>query len=445
MAHVYFSFLGTNDYVECMYCRENLQSIGPVRFVQEATILFNCRDWGKEDRILIFTTRDAEKKNWFDDGHRSEDGQVLRRKGLERCIRELNLPSPHRNIMIPEGYSEEEIWEIFNRINDNLETGDSVVFDITHAFRSIPLVAASVLHYAKALKQVKLQGIYYGAFEALGPTKQVRDMNVEDRKVRVLDLTALDQLMDWTTATDRFLESGDARMAGALARAGVEPIRKAARHSNSAVKAIESLGEALHRFSDMLSTCRGKEISSVATRLRDQVRQCRDLDLLPPFRPLFDTIDKRLDTFCGDDLQQGLVAVRWCLNHGLIQQGFTFLEEILFSHVILGIGENPLDRTMRDIASQAFTIVNYKWVDTPEEWDNPARERQDITRQMIRFIQEEKALPPEMERVRSERNDLNHAGFTLHARKVKFAHRFENNLRKILAVVEPILWKQSHS
>ncbi|HOV84916.1 MAG TPA: TIGR02221 family CRISPR-associated protein [Syntrophobacteraceae bacterium] len=438
MANIYVSFLGTNDYLECIYCGDGLEPVGPVRFVQQATIKNNCSTWGADDRILIFTTEEAERKNWLDNGHRNKEGKILERKGLRCCIGKMELSVPHENVTIPEGYSEDEIWQIFKRLNDCLCPGDNVVFDITHALRSIPLVAVVVLNYAKALKHVSLRGIYYGAFEALGSYDQVKAMEVESRKVRILDLTALDQLMDWTVATHRFLESGDARMAGALAAASVRSILKETRGKDREADTIRKLGTELHRFSDMLSTCRGQEITAVAAALKEQVQQCRGLDLLPPFRPLFDTIEKRLEKFAGDDLRQGLTAVRWCLDHGLIQQGFTFLEELLFSYVVLGVGADPLDTTLRDVASQAFTLVNRKWDDTPEQWYSPAKDHPDTTRRMIGFIQAQGNLCQEVEKVRSARNDLNHAGFCRNCIRARDGRRFGEKLRSSLDAVEKL-------
>jgi hypothetical protein len=44
MARVYLSFLGTNDYLLCIYYFQEKEIQG-IRFVQEATISMNCRDW----------------------------------------------------------------------------------------------------------------------------------------------------------------------------------------------------------------------------------------------------------------------------------------------------------------------------------------------------------------------------------------------------------------
>ncbi|MBU0698719.1 MAG: TIGR02221 family CRISPR-associated protein, partial [Proteobacteria bacterium] len=73
MARVYLSFLGTNDYLSCCYFK-NDKKLENVRFVQQATLKFFCDDWTLEDRILIFTTDEAYRKNWLNDGHQDHEG-----------------------------------------------------------------------------------------------------------------------------------------------------------------------------------------------------------------------------------------------------------------------------------------------------------------------------------------------------------------------------------
>lgn len=443
MARVYISFLGTNDYLECYYCRgaESLTA-KPVRFVQEATVRDNCSDWGPGDRIIIFTTKDAEAKNWHNDGHTDKDGNILQRKGLLACLEELNLPVPIANQTIDEGYNEEQVWKIFQEVFKILKQGDEVVFDITHALRSIPVLAMVVLQYAKIMKKVKLGGIYYGAFEALGNITEVRRKPVQDRRPPIVDLTALNGLMDWSIATDRFLESGDVKSAGALAKAGVHSILKETRGKDEAAQIIKRLAGSLKQFNNMLATCRGPEITHASAGLKNWIDKCQHLELPSPFRPLFTLIQKRLDSFTGDSLKDGLAAVRWCAEYNLIQQGFTMLEEVLFSYVVSGTGNDPLNTNMREIASQALKIMSLKIVEQLDLWKAPAKDHPELTLKMINFVNQHRDLHKMAESLRQQRNDLNHAGFTENAAQLERADRFGKELKNLLTRAENILKNQ---
>ena len=133
MNKVYLSFLGATDYIPCTYFRENIGEVKNARFVQQAMIGLFCKDWNQEDRICIFTTNAAETKNWNDNGHVRKYASEC--KGLKSCIDQFNLDVDVRNISIPEGKNEKEIWEVFQIIYDCINLNDEVIFDITHAFR----------------------------------------------------------------------------------------------------------------------------------------------------------------------------------------------------------------------------------------------------------------------------------------------------------------------
>lgn len=441
MARVYISFLGTNDYLECFYCRgDQILTPTPVRFVQEATIRDNCMDWGPDDRIIIFTTRDAEAKNWADNGHIDpRTCEILKRKGLHSCLTDMGLKVPFQNRLIPEGHTEEQVWEVFQQVFDELRMEDEVVFDITHAFRSIPLLAIVILQYAKIIKKVSLKGIYYGAFEVLGNFQNVNRTPLEDRRAPIVELTALNSLMDWSIATDRFLETCDAKSAGILAKAGVQEVLKKTRGKDEAAQAIKRLGSSLEAFTNMLSTCRGPEISSAALDLKRNVDRCRDLSLPEPFRPLFEKIQERLDAFRGDSLRDGLAAVRWCADHNLIQQGYTILEEVLFGHVVSGVGHDCLDTEARNIASQAFAIVSQGFEQSPDRWHAPAGNKPTLTRRMISFLKTHPDLHKAVDRLRQLRNDLNHAGFCNNYIRLSSARDFALRLRELITQTEAIL------
>ena len=168
MSKVYISFLGTNDYLPCTYFKDS-REMENVRFVQQATLEFFCRRWTGKDRIIIFSTEGAFRRNWLDDGHKDKDtGGIKKCIGLNNCIKKLNLLPVLKRVSIPEGKSEQEIWDIFQIVFEDLKPEDEVIFDITHAFRSIPMLAIVILNYSKVMKNITIGGIYYGAFEVLG-------------------------------------------------------------------------------------------------------------------------------------------------------------------------------------------------------------------------------------------------------------------------------------
>jgi len=409
MANVFISFLGTNDYLHCTYYRDNFEE-KDVRFVQEATIKYCCRNWDSEDRIVIFITKEAKIKNWMDNGH--IDRKTKKRKqciGLKNCIDNLRLNPQVQQIDIPDGHNEDEIWEIFKIVYDSLNSGDKAIFDITHAFRSIPMLAIVLLNYAKVLKNVSLAGIYYGAFEVLGSYHQASEKPLEKRRAPILDLTTFDQLMDWSFAVDRFLEAGDAKAISGLSKRAVAPVLEKSKGKDRAAAAVKYVADALDTYTRTLATCRGLEISTSVEHLKQELANCMDVDLVKPLQPLFEYINKQVGFYKGDIISDGIQAAKWCLEHNLIQQGFTILQEILITNFIICTSGDPTDKNQRNIAASAISI--YQQNIPEDKWTGVAGSFPEITKQYNYLYKKEVDLVEVLDALTELRNDLNHAGF----------------------------------
>lgn len=434
MTRAYLSFLGTNDYLPCTY-HFNHKETREVRFVQEATISMNCQDWSSEDRILIFTTKEAYEKNWLDNGH-SKNGERQPREGLDQRLKKLNLKVPIQNVIIPEGKSEAEIWEIFKILYDHIQTDEKIIFDITHSFRSIPMLAMVVLNYGKVLKGINILGIYYGAFEVLGTIKEAEKKPLKNRRVPIFDLTPFDNLLEWSLAIDRFLISGDANQAGCLAQQGVLPLMTESKGKHQAAVSIRSVGQTLQSFTRNITTCRGKEISPSLTRLKEAIQLSRHIDLIKPLRPLLEHVDRQLAFFTGDDVRDGIQAVRWCWNHNLIQQGYTILREFSINFILNQIKLDGMNKHFRELVTQAAYIYNRKFKDNFEKWADLAKKNEEVTRQVLSVFDSYPEWAKIIDAVMKNRNDINHAGFSETA---KSADKLKSDLIVLLEKVEKIL------
>ena len=154
MSKKFLSFLGINNY-DLVHYIHNAKGMGEYisRFIQEALVKTVCRDWDSSDKAIIFITNEAKKANWYNKTDENRRLKIL----LE------NTQLDSSGVLIPTGQNEEEIWEIFHTIINNIEEGDKIVLDITHALRYIPMLATIILDYAKVVKNIEILGIYYGA------------------------------------------------------------------------------------------------------------------------------------------------------------------------------------------------------------------------------------------------------------------------------------------
>lgn len=438
MAKVFISVLGTNNYVPCSYMYRDQIVIKETRFVQEATVSLCCRDWSDKDRILIFTTDEAEKKNWLDDGHCDcKTRTPIKQQGLKTILEALKLKPKVTNVKIPEGESEKQIWEIFQAIFDNLHQGDEIVFDITHAFRSIPMLVMVVLSYAKVIKSVTLTGIYYGALEVLGNPRDVSKMPLDKRKAPIFDLTEFDRLLDWTTAVDRFVSSGDASLTAQLAQGAVRDRLKMSRGADVEAKAVRKLAKLMNDFTTNIAACRGKNISRSASDLIRQIdSHGNSLEkVLPAITPLLKSVRRAMEGFVGDEIKDGIAAARWCKEHNLIQQGFTILTETLVSYLVNQVGDDFRERTNRQRATSSIEIFKRKL--PKDKWEGPAASDSDKTRKFLDLFNERPDLANFFTSVygnfKQYRDDINHGGFRANAHK---SEKFELVLSDILHQAE---------
>ena len=52
-------------------------------------------------------------------------------------------------------------------------------------------------------------------------------------------------------------------------------------------------------------------------------------EVIKPFQPILQTLSEKTAPFSGETLSDGIRAAEWCLNHNMIQQGYTILQEVL--------------------------------------------------------------------------------------------------------------------
>jgi len=100
--------------------------------------------------------------------------------------------------VIPFGRDEQEQISILRQMADLVEKGDRVSMDITHGFRSLPMLGLTSAMFLKQLKGATVDGIYYGALDM-----------TDTSGTPVLRLDGLLLLTDWLAAISAFRVSGD--------------------------------------------------------------------------------------------------------------------------------------------------------------------------------------------------------------------------------------------
>lgn len=424
MARKYLAFLGTNPYEECYYIFDGKPCLPkPCRFVQEALTSILCKTWTDNDRILIFTTTEAKDKNWV-----SSDEWV----GLNDRLHSLNLPCAFEQIDIPDGNSEEALWEIFDVVFQYVQEGDEIIFDITHAFRSLPMLALIILNYARFVKRCTLSGIYYGAFETLGRIQEVKKMPVEQRNAPIFDLTPFVSLLDWTVGIDRFLNTGDASVISDLTAKNIRPILKETRGQDSHAQNLRKMAQAIFDFAQNSATCRGKELPEAALAVQKNIAHAIQSSehLVKPLKPLLEKMQTRFQAYQHhQDMLNIFQVVKWCSTHNLIQQGLTLLEEGVITDLCQKLGLDADNFDDRHTVSGAIAIIARKSPQLEHEFNAEHELKLEVIQQHLPSREFVKAF----ESLRSARNDINHGGYSKDYKKAK---DFQKTFDKLLMEFE---------
>jgi len=423
MSKVFLSFLGISNYTICNYTY-NDKIVKNVRFVQEALIRIFCRDFNKNDRIIIFLTDDAKNNNW--ERHKNN-------KGLGEILNDMlmvNIQKPLiKTVRIPIGNSENDIWEIFGIMYENINENDEIILDITHSFRSIPMLAMVFLNYAKFLKRINVRGIYYGAFEA-------RDKN---NNSPIFNLTSFDKLQQWSIAADNFVNYGITDKISRILEKEADNVLQE-NNTNESARHARDFASTLKKISADFNTVRGQNIINGKSFIyqKNNIDKIGNENLISePLKILKNKILKEIKPFRLNDINNGFRAVEWYIKHKLIQQGITMLQETIITAILNSVGEDLEDVSNRMVASDCTKVINKK---IPEDkWSYRLKSNIELTRKLLKngtFVN----LSQSYENLRDERNDINHGGYVVNSRS---SERLRNKLQETYSKVKEIIFRDN--
>lgn len=321
---VFLSFLGTGIYVPVHYQLGEVPS-PLLQYVQEAIVNIFKKELNGDDSymIYIFCTEKATEANWEDNGHKDKEGNPIPSEGLAtRLCKDLgneDFENHVKRVEIPEGFNEEEIWQIFSKVYEVLEEEDEITFDVTHSFRSIPLFSTVLFNYARVMKKVEVKKIYYGAFEKLGPSYQVKEMPEDERIAPIIDMTSIVHLQKTTIAASDFMKFGKM---GSLAEV-----------LKSIYKNIDS--KRFEEFDFLISTNRIDYIKQGKWKeMFDNVMNSKPIknNKVLPINELLIKMQDEIKCFIGSEDNRNIEsAILWARNHGMIAQALTMAREYVLS------------------------------------------------------------------------------------------------------------------
>lgn len=451
------SVLGTSFYEPVFYGDSSKEEA----FIQAALIEKYHDRLAENGKVTIFVTDRARIDNWNDRLYTSRDVETARkwrpeirgtviegetRKGLNSILQEQfpDLCGKINSVRIPDGNSEDEIWEIFERLYQELGDEEDVVFDITHSFRSIPMLAMTVINYARDIKNCRLSGIFYGAYEAA-------PKDIVPKKAPIFDLTSYNDILEWTNAVEFYSRFGDVKRLKELYEKkinslDVEAKKRWGKGVRPVINSMEALADAIHtcRGTDAVAlgvkpqAAAGSSIKNAYQNLKKSIAENNNGEMLAEIKPLYPLFEKAVKDFSifneNENYRIGLATVKWSIENGMTEQGYTALEETIKTYLCFKYDIDDRTEDTRDgwigcilNSIAAFFIVNKSSGISDNSRNDLFRfitEENDFSKSVYDSLNEtEKAkwreviltIPGEIVvlsgKVKNRRNDINHFGF----------------------------------
>ncbi|MFM6355575.1 MAG: TIGR02221 family CRISPR-associated protein [Planktothrix sp.] len=379
------SFLGFNQYIETTYVHPQGTDKCLTPFFQEALVQFY-----QPETLYVLLTHTVETKP---PRNATEPNWTVLKRLLENRVQLKAIKN------IPERNTPEDIWWMFQQIDNCLEPGDRVIFDITHSFRSVPILALIAVSYLRVVRQVIIEGLLYGAFEAKNP---------ENNETPTFDLLPIVSLLDWTTATDQFIKTGNGESLASLL------------HSSN--PQTEKLAASIDGISKGLQLLRPMDVMQEAAMLPDHIAEASPIvsQSVPPFTSLLARVEKDYGNFGLENpsdyinhpqasLLRQLKIIEWYAEKGQTVQALSLAREWLPSLLCYHFQLDSLDKKNREEMellltggkvkdSEGNTIKESVYL---EQWSTlPKKQKSQLNRLWVGDFN-----------LANLRNDVLHAGF----------------------------------
>ena len=266
------TFLGRTPKVQGSYRKTRYDFGDGTRQQELAFFGWALQERLRADRFVVFGTRGSMWDHLFEgdldlggtaEAIREELIGAVEEKAVEQAmLDELADPlSEHlgcdvRLRLIPYGLNEEEQVAMLQHLADEVPEGAVLHLDITHAFRHLPMISLLAALYLRVTQKVKVEKIWYGAYDE------------DTGKAPVYDLSGLLRMTEWLQAVAAFDKDGDYSVfVPLLERAGagaelVGALRRAAYFEN-----ILNVGSATGELRKALDRMESETVAAPEARL----------------------------------------------------------------------------------------------------------------------------------------------------------------------------------
>ena len=279
--------------------------------------------------------RNEEYYKRLNEYHRRSQTERININEMQDVLAELQeeLGDAYPTICLLEyGITPEEQWYNYSALVKatlaNIVDGDAIFFDITHAFRTLPMYALLVLKFIQQQrKDVAVEMISYGMFDAKA---------LYEGKTPLTDVSPIAEMVEWISSLIEYNTTGTAYQLLALLEKDTLISSQIREELRGSATALRMLGEAvaandIAAFGDLV-----REITHIENNPHSLVNIS---DNLGAVRLIFSGISGHFANGCEDNVALHFLVAAWHMKYGRNMQA-----AITLGGAILLWLENALSR-----------------------------------------------------------------------------------------------------
>ena len=332
MADLFFTFLGTGNYREVEYRWRGLSS--KTAYAQAAAVDILQRLGEPPARVYVLLTKEARIKHWQKRRDRSSDGsELIVDGGLKPTFQKLREQAAGRTFELHEIDVDTELstasqWKTFERIIERCNEGDRITIDMTHGYRSVPVVLSSALHFLRLAKGIQIHRVLYGEFE----------------QHEIIDYVSFYAIQEWTDAVSRVIDEADGRKLAELASRD-DGLNLLGDDAREIAEALDTLTNAIRNVEMPFVADRAAAALALIEAARHSTPEGEGsrqvlLDLLLAKFGQLAMTPPGDGTYTGDYLRTQHQLAALLLKHRLFMQAFTVQQELVGSIGMLAIRDD---------------------------------------------------------------------------------------------------------
>lgn len=291
-------------YDDALYCRGAVEARS--RYVQAALLSIERQRGVQFDEIIIAVTPTSRTWHW-------EKAGRLRDELTEEDRAKVRL------VEVSEDLGVDAQWEGFGRLLEAIPDASTLHVDMTHGYRIIPILFSVAVELLTRVKDVELAQVFYGAYETGNPRSEI------------VEVSRFFQVTRWAEAVRAISED-------------VNPDKLAALASSPHGVALGGLAdprfvEAMERLAAVVKNADAEHAAATFEDGLAQIGKIR-ADAKPVTRAMLDLLEDKFGTlhraggtkrFTPPWYETQIVLAQVMIQHGLLMQGLTILQELTTS------------------------------------------------------------------------------------------------------------------